>query len=68
MSTGMRVLRRVFVWGRVAAKRHAARLAAAQMDPARPDPHAFLAFENFGQFNLNDRVNVRAGPSVHLCQ
>src|SRR5882724_12677182 len=37
------------------------------MDPARADLHAFFAFENFGKFDLDDGVNVRARPGVHDC-
>ncbi len=40
----VRVFAGVTIWRAVAAERHAARLAGAQMDPGTADLHAFLAF------------------------
>ena len=51
MPTCVRVFAGVTIWRAVAAERHAARLAGAQMNPVRTGLHAFLAFAALRLFN-----------------
>src|SRR5438094_816557 len=59
------VFGRMFVRRTVAAQRHSACLAGAQMNPARADLDAFLALERFGKFDFADGLDVWTAPRVH---
>jgi hypothetical protein len=61
----MSVFAGVTIWRAIAAKRHAACLARPQVDPRRPDLHAFLAFAALRLFDRRDRVEMRAPPIRH---
>src|ERR1051326_3537029 len=59
------VLAGVAVGRRVAAQRDAARLARAQVHPARADPHALLALARLRLLHLRDRAEVGARAVAH---
>src|SRR3954471_13409171 len=61
MAGGMRMLGGVSVWRAVAAQRHTTRLARAQVNPMRPDPHAFHALAARWSQHCSNRVQVRTG-------
>src|SRR5262245_10496059 len=65
MTRGAGVLRRVAVRRGIAAARRAARLAGAQVNPARADLHALLTFVCLGGANVFHRVDVRTGSRLH---
>ena len=65
MPGGVRMFGGMPVGRAVAAARHAARLAGAQMHPPIADLHAFLAFRALRLFNRRDRVKMRAASVRH---
>ena len=58
----VRVFAGVTIWRAVAAERHAARLAGAQMNPVRTGLHAFLADPALRVLDAGDVADVRADP------
>jgi hypothetical protein len=60
-----RMLAGVLIWGAVATKRNATRLARAQMNPARTDLHAFFTFAALRLLDRFNRVEMRAASVRH---
>ena len=55
----------VLIWGAVATKRNATRLARAQMNPARTDLHAFFTFATLRLPDRFNRVEMRTASVGH---
>jgi len=55
----------VLIWGAVATKRNATRLARPQMNPARTDLHAFFTFAALRLLDRFNRVEVRTASVGH---
>ena len=55
----------VLIWGAVATKRNATRLARAQMNPARTDLHAFFTFTALRLLDRFNRVEMRTASVGH---
>src|SRR5437867_5707023 len=55
----------VLIWGAVATKRNATRLARAQMNPARTDLHAFFTFAALRLLDRFNRVEMRTASVGH---
>jgi hypothetical protein len=55
----------VLIWGAVATERDAARLARAQMNPARTDLHAFFTFTALRLLDRFNRVEMRTASVGH---
>jgi hypothetical protein len=65
MAACVRVLAGVLIWGAVATKRNATRLARAQMNPARTDLHAFFTFAALRLLDRFNRVEMRTASVGH---
>ena len=65
MPGTVRVFAGVLVWRAIAAERDSTRLARAQVDPLRPDLHAFFAFAALRLFDGRDRFEVRTRGIIH---
>jgi hypothetical protein len=65
MPARVRVFAGVPVRRAVATERDATRLARAQVNPARPDLHAFFAFTALRMFDVNDCVEMRTASVGH---
>ena len=65
MSGGVRVSAGVLIRRTVAAQRHAACLACAQMNPVITDLYAFFTFLPFRSFDGLDCVQMRTAASAH---
>jgi hypothetical protein len=63
--TGVRMFAGVPIWGAVATKRNATRLAPAQMNPARTDLHAFFTFAALRLLDRFNRVEMRTASVGH---
>ena len=63
----MRVLGRVPIRRAVAAQRHAALLARAQMHPRGADLHALGALQTRWMFDVFDCVKMRTTTVIHNC-
>src|SRR5436190_20061200 len=55
----------VLIWGAVATKRNATRLARPQMNPARTDLHAFFTFAALRLLDRFNRVEMRTASVGH---
>lgn len=60
MSSAFRVFAGMPVWRAIAAERHAAFLARAQVHPLVPGLHAFLAFLPLWRFHFLNRTQMLA--------
>ena len=56
MSTRVRVLSRVAIWGIITTKRHTARLTSSEMDPSGADFDALFAFLARRVLDLGNRI------------
>lgn len=65
MSAGVGMLRRVAVWGAIAAPRGATRLAGAQVNPHSSDLHALVTLANLRAFNLVNFIDVFTSLLAH---
>jgi hypothetical protein len=61
----VRMFAGVLIWGAVATKRNATRLARAQMNPTRTDLHAFFTFAALRLLDRFNRVEMRTASVGH---
>ena len=67
MPARVRVLARVPVRRAVAAKRHSALLARAQMNPVAADLYALFAFAALRLLDGVDRIQMKTAARAHDC-
>ena len=65
MAACVRMFAGVLIWGAVATKRNATRLARAQMNPARTNLHAFFTLAALRLLDRFNRVEMRTASVGH---